>query len=438
MEFTVLKTAVQKQFKKMAKLPLFQVELDKDKLWELYLASFPEGTNPLYQERTFHDCSCCRHFIKTIGNIVAIEDGQLISLWDVNVGGFYQVVADTLSEFVKSHTISGVFVHCESSVGVSKSFAQLELGTKTWEHFHIQLPTELVMRDTNIGPRLSETKAMHDVLLRSLKEISIDAVDTVLDLVAQNSLYRGAEKKRLVAVFKKMLTRFNQLDNDLGRDLYAWENVQGVNAFVCKIRNDVIGTLLVDISKGMELEVAVKHFEDKVSGTNYKRTTALVTPKMKEAAKQKLIELDLISALERRFATLPDISINDVLFADRNAKKAMGGDIFDDLPTKAVSMKKIYIIGDMHTVSAFRLSGITGVVSNRDDAPSRFEEVIGKGDAGIVVITNELAEDLQGRIAEINLGMLSPAVIEIPGIDDALGFRRSAVGYISEALGIAV
>ena len=101
-------------------------------------------------------------------------------------------------------------------------------------------------------------------------------------------------------------------------------------------------------------------------------------------------------------------------------------------------MKKIYIIGDMHTVSAFRLSGITGVVSSRDDAPSRLEEVIGKGDAGIVVITNELAEDLQVRIAEINLDMLSPAVIEIPGIDDALGFRRSAVGYIAEALGVAV
>lgn len=101
-------------------------------------------------------------------------------------------------------------------------------------------------------------------------------------------------------------------------------------------------------------------------------------------------------------------------------------------------MKKIYIIGDMHTVSAFRLSGVTGVVSNRDAAPARLEEVIGKGDAGIVIITNELAEDIQGRIAEINLGMLNPAVIEIPGIDDALGFRRSAVGYIAEALGIAV
>ncbi|MBW2631830.1 MAG: V-type ATP synthase subunit F [Deltaproteobacteria bacterium] len=101
-------------------------------------------------------------------------------------------------------------------------------------------------------------------------------------------------------------------------------------------------------------------------------------------------------------------------------------------------MKNIYIIGDMHTVSAFRLSGIEGVVSGRDSASARLEEVIGKGDAGIVVITNDLAEDLQVRITEINLESLSTVVIEVPGIDDTRGFRRSVVGYIAEALGIAL
>ena len=101
-------------------------------------------------------------------------------------------------------------------------------------------------------------------------------------------------------------------------------------------------------------------------------------------------------------------------------------------------MKKIYIIGDMHTVSAFRLSGVEGVVSGTDNAPTRLEEIVKKEDAGVVVITNELAEDLQERITEINLGSLSPVVIEIPGIDDTKGLRRSVVGYIAEALGITL
>ena len=101
-------------------------------------------------------------------------------------------------------------------------------------------------------------------------------------------------------------------------------------------------------------------------------------------------------------------------------------------------MKKIYIIGDMHTVSAFRLSGVVGVVSDRDNALLRLEEVIGEEDAGVVGITTSCAQDLQLRIADINLNLPGTVVIEIPGIDDTNGLSRSLVGYIAEALGIAL
>jgi len=101
-------------------------------------------------------------------------------------------------------------------------------------------------------------------------------------------------------------------------------------------------------------------------------------------------------------------------------------------------MKKIYIIGDMHTVSAFRLSGVTGMVSTRENARLRLEEAVMKRDAGMVIITSGLSGDLRERIAEINLGMASPVIIEIPGIDDREGFPGSVVDYIAEALGIAL
>jgi vacuolar-type H+-ATPase subunit F/Vma7 len=101
-------------------------------------------------------------------------------------------------------------------------------------------------------------------------------------------------------------------------------------------------------------------------------------------------------------------------------------------------MEKIYIIGDMHTVSAFRLSGVEGVVAGSGAAAAKLEEVIGKKDAGIVLVTNGIAMNLQARIKDINLNMPSPVVIEIPGIDDPEGFRRSAMSYIAEALGISL
>ena len=81
MNFRQLKTAVQRQFNDMKDEPLFRVDIDKDKIWELYLKSFPEGMNPMFRKRTEHDCSCCRAFIKNIGGLVAIKNGALVSIW---------------------------------------------------------------------------------------------------------------------------------------------------------------------------------------------------------------------------------------------------------------------------------------------------------------------------------------------------------------------
>lgn len=101
-------------------------------------------------------------------------------------------------------------------------------------------------------------------------------------------------------------------------------------------------------------------------------------------------------------------------------------------------MKKIYIIGDMHTVSAFRLCGVEGVVCGLDAAPAALEEIIGKKDAGIVLLTNDLAKNLRARITEINVNVPSSVVIEIPGLDDTQGLGKSGLGYVSEALGVSL
>lgn len=97
-------------------------------------------------------------------------------------------------------------------------------------------------------------------------------------------------------------------------------------------------------------------------------------------------------------------------------------------------MNKIYIIADIHTVSAFRISGVEGVVADADNASAKLEEVIKKNDAAVIIMTNDLTDDLQERIKDINLNMPSPVVIEIPGIEDSKGFRRSVTSCVTEAL----
>lgn len=345
MIFKDFKQVVQRRFNEMLTTgPIFNVEIDKDEIWELYLASYPEGTNKVFRERAEHDCSACKSFIRNAGGMVNIVDGVFYSIWDLSFDEAteYQIVADALANYVRSKSISNVFLHTEHSIGIDKNREEIDDSVRTWEHLHITLPNHMIARGDQIGPKHAEYRAMYDVVLRSLTEIKPDAIETVKDLIAQNSLYRGAEKANLVATFGKVKNRFDAMGFDQREaSLFAWSQVVGPDSFVCKIRNDVIGTLLVDLSEGVELEAAVKSFEDKVSGTNYQRPTALVTPRMRDAAKAKVEELGLLSALDRRYAVLEDINVTNVLFANRDVKKRLGGGgAFDDIPTKSQTSKQ--------------------------------------------------------------------------------------------------
>ncbi len=103
--------AVRKRFKEMATEPLFEVAIDRDAVWDTYLGSFPAGTNPVFRQRTEHDCSCCKSFIRNTGGVVAIQNGALSSIWDiVAVPEPYQTVADAMSAYVKGLAIRDVFL----------------------------------------------------------------------------------------------------------------------------------------------------------------------------------------------------------------------------------------------------------------------------------------------------------------------------------------
>jgi len=302
----------------------------------------------MFRQRTEHDCSCCRNFVRRIGGIVAIRDGQIVSLWDVQAGDpAFQAVADALAAHVRAAPIENIFLETEASIGTDRSHEQLTDRVQIWDHFHLQLPRERVVGGVQLGAKLSDARASHDVLLRALREITVDAIETVSDLIAQNGLYRGAEKQALVGAFKQLKAEYDLLRTNDARDLFVWGCVQGSRAWACRVRSDVIGTLLCDLSEGVPLESAVQSFENKVSGTNYKRPTALITPKMRDAARTTLDELGLLGALERRFAVSEDVRATDVLFADRSTRVKLGGDVFDDLPVRGQNAQSLGGVQEM-------------------------------------------------------------------------------------------
>ena len=101
-------------------------------------------------------------------------------------------------------------------------------------------------------------------------------------------------------------------------------------------------------------------------------------------------------------------------------------------------MEKIYILGDVHTVTALRLAGVEGRVADRKSVDAHFNGLLEKRDAGVIVITRELAEQIPEKIYDVNLNSVIPVIVEIPGIDDPRGFSTSILDYITEALGISI
>lgn len=329
MEFLEFRNTLQKNFVEMTKdaTHLFEVAVDKDEMWNLYLDSFPPGTNEIYRERREYDCSCCRHFIKAIGNAVVIKDNVVHTIWDVSgVGATFQPVADALSSYIKAHAVTDVYVSHELQIGTERS-RELDSGGKvnTYDHLYLVLPGKFLFdKFRSAGDIKGGFRDTRNVFKRSLDEITEESVMTVLELISQNSLYKGEEWKVPLTEFLKYKKDYDKL-TDSEKENFAWEKSIAAGAAIGRIRNHSIGTLLVNISEGMDLDTAVKKYEQIVAPANYKRPKAIYTKKMLEDARKTIEEMGYLPSLERRFATLDDISINNILFSNKDAQSRISG-----------------------------------------------------------------------------------------------------------------
>lgn len=337
-EFIIFKETLQKHFEEMTKdvTHLFEVEVDKDELWNLYLDSFPDGTNEIYRERRCHDCSCCRHFIKNIGNVVTIKNGVVHTIWDMELNdGTYSVVAKTLSDYIKSHTVCNVYISKFRNIGTDFNHEKLEnREVIKWDHFYLELPSKFVDNSyKSVEGIKGEYRDTKDVFKRSLDEITKDALDVVLELINSNTLYKGEEWKSILTEFRKYKKEYDKLDSDYEKDLFAWENSVKAGIAIGRIRNHSIGTLLTNVSEGMELDLAVKKYEQIVAPSNYKRPKPIFTKKMLEDAKKTISNLGYMDSLQRRFANLDDITVNNILFSNHDASRRIANtdDIFGEM-----------------------------------------------------------------------------------------------------------
>lgn len=314
---------------------LFEVNLDKDELYELYLDSFPKGTNDIFRERRKYDCSCCQSFIKRLGNAVFIIDNQIKTIWDFDTQSTtYQPVVDALNNFVKQHIVNGVYLASKSErvIGLNQNRdnKQIEI---VWDHFYLKLPDKYVYDGyKTIDTIKGDYKSSKDVFKRGLEEITVYSLETVLELISQNSLYRGNEWKKQLEAFLELKNQFDLLETDEEKDNFCWVKSLKVGSVLARLRNLSIGTLLVNISNGMPLDDSVAEYERIVAPTNYKRPKPIFTKRMLEEAKKKIEKMGYLDSLDRRFATLDDISVNNILFSNRDVYSKLNNlDVFDEM-----------------------------------------------------------------------------------------------------------
>lgn len=376
---------------------LFLADIDKDSLWETYIESFAPEHNPMYRVRREYDCSCCKSFIRHFGNVVSIQNNKIVTLWDFNSDDeVFQPVLEAMSKLVRASIVSDVFVTRNNSFGtpISREYLESKL-VQSWNHFHIEIPSKFVTNSStsSTNEMTSTFRDVRNVFERSLKEITKDSLQTVLDLIDENSLYRGEEWKSVLLKFAELQNSYSRLKTKKEKELFCWSESMKVGGSVAKIRNHSIGTLLNDISNGVEIDEAVRKYEVIIAPTNYKRPKAIFTSKMIDDAKKTIDALGLGNSLGRKHAKISDITINNVIWANRNAKKAMkdSKSVFESLkedvavnPKSFEKIKGIKVedflktIGDAKTIEVLMENRHTGnlvslIAPEDKESPSLFK-----------------------------------------------------------------
>lgn len=352
--FDKFKKAMQQHFAGMINSTqvLYFTDIDKDKMWNTYLNSFPEDTRQEY------NCNCCKQFIRNYGNLVAIVDNRISSIWSFACDQPFWAVVTTMNDLVRSRPVRDIFVPEFAKLGTNSNVQKLEeiiggKSTVTWQHLFFELPKSMVHKSSqSVAERMGVLRSTYDVFKRSLETISTDAIETVLELIGQNSLYRGAEFRAMLEEFLDVKRQYMIVNGVAERDNFCWSNMSRYSGSVARIRNTSIGTLLIDISEGKDLDIAVSAFERIMAPANYKRPNALITKGMIEQAEKTIKELGYENSLGRRFAVSDDITVSNVLFVNRDAVTANKGILAAIEESLPVNMKSLECMEKV-TIDAF-------------------------------------------------------------------------------------
>ncbi|HEY8365051.1 MAG TPA: hypothetical protein VIK84_05715 [Haloplasmataceae bacterium] len=360
---------LQAQFNKMCQTgKLFRVALTGQYIWELYLNSFE--SDPVFRDpsSSTHNCNHCKNFIRRYGNIVAVDESyNIITLFDVEIEGEFAPVVEALSNAIKSSNISDVFFETFNELNslpyesCSKTNSVFRLGIeknvkrytreeaekfgvvrpneiRTFNHLYLDLPKEFVdMSGKSIEAIMADYRDAKNVFQRAMETISIDTLLLVRDLINQGSLLDGQTHLYKIEQIIPLKQEYDNLAK-VGKDEWCW--VKSHKLPYAKFRNELIGVLCSELSEGMDLNEACKNWNKRIDPANYMKATAPITKNQIEEARKFVEENGYEESFNRRFATIDDINISEILHANVGKGEIKNASIFDNVKSTSTRHKR--------------------------------------------------------------------------------------------------
>ena len=360
---------LQEQFAKMcATGKLFRSKVTGDQVWEAYMRGF--GEDPIFRdpESSVHNCNQCKHFFHRYGNIVAIaEDNSIMTMYDGETTDEYRESFRLMSEMLRNAPIEDVFVEtfdylykavyarCTKNDSMfalnldhtvkrytkeeSEKFGVVKPNEiRTFNHFCVRVPKEFIHfgHETveSIQGRFREDKK---VFKRALDEIPTDTLQLVIDLIDQGSLLNGDTHKYKVVEFLDLSKQYNSL-SAAEKDNWCW--VKSYKYNLARFRNELIGTLCVELAEGKDLNAACQDWNKRVDPANYMKAIAPITQQMIDNAKSFIAENGYEESFTRRCATMEDIKVSDILHANVGDGKIKPVSILDGIKPTSTRHKR--------------------------------------------------------------------------------------------------
>lgn len=362
---------LQTKFTELSKTgKLFRVELTGQQIWDLYLSSFSKEDNPIFRDpnSTSKNCNHCNNFIRRYGNIVSVDENYNVdTMFDVVADNEFKNTTKVLSEAIKASKITDVFFETFNelnslpyeSCSKSNKFFQLGVASnpkrytkeesekfgvvkpnevRTFNHMHLFLEKDFVDTTGNsVESLMGNYRDAKNVFQRAMETISLDTLNLVKDLINQGSLLDGTTHLYKIEQVIPLKEEYDNLPAKQ-RDNWCW--IKSYKLPFAKFKNELIGVLCTELSEGEELNKACQSWNKRVDPANYMKVTAPITKKQIEDAKLFVEENGYTESFNRRFATIDDIKVSEILHSNVGEDKIKSVSIFDGVKSTSTRHKR--------------------------------------------------------------------------------------------------